>query len=260
MQIGFIGTGKISGAVIEAFCNGEMHDIEIFLSPRNSEKSMELAGRYPRVTRMSSNQEVLDASHIVFIALKPDVCREPIRLLDFRPDHTVISLIPYLGFDELSSLVAPAGHICRAIPLPTVVNHVCPVPVFRPNAEVSELLGRIGQPLVVKDEKQLHTIWTLTGLISPFYDLLAELSRWTTENGVEKSISDKYVADLFNSLSHAASVMESPDFSALSHHAATPGGMNERSGKEIAGKNAHKAYRDAADEIMKKFQSINPVT
>jgi len=256
MNIGFIGIGKISGALIDALCNSEGQDISILLSPRNMERSSMLEARYDHVTRMESNQEVLDNCELVFIALKPDVCREVIGSLDFRPDHTVISLIPYLGFSELTKLVEPAKDISRAIPLPTVVNHVCPVPVFNPMPVVTELLGRIGQLLVVKDEKQLHTIWTLTGLITPFYDLMAELSRWTTENGVEQDTADKYIADMFNSLSYAASVMEKPDFSALAHHAATPGGMNERAGKEIREASAHIAYCDAADRIMNNFKSV----
>jgi len=255
-NLGFIGTGKISGAVIEAFCSLGDSDISIRVSPRNREKSISLEKKYPGVVRMESNQEVVDRSEVIFIALKPAVCRDIIQPLKFRKEHTVISLVPYLGYSELSRLVDPAKDVCRAIPLPTVVNHICPVPLFRPPAIVTRLFEKIGQPLIIKEEAQLHAIWTLTGLISPFYDLLAELSAWASEKGVEKTIADKYVADMFNSLSYASSVMENPDFKSLSHHAATPGGMNERAGIEIADAEAHKAYRDAADRIFENFRGM----
>ncbi len=153
---------------------------------------------------------------MVFIALRPGICNETLARLVFRADQRVISLIPTLKYEELAALVAPAHKICRAIPLPTVVHHLCPIPVYKPDAMVLDLLRKIGQPLVIGEEKQLHAIWTLTGLITPFYDLMGELSSWSVKNGVDKEIADKYVADLFSSLAHAASISDRPDFESLS--------------------------------------------
>lgn len=253
MNIGFIGTGKISSAMVKAFCAVDQLEIRIQLSPRNKQVSEALARKFENVTRLSSNQDVIDNSTIVFIALRPNVYKEILADLVFRADQTVISLIPYLKYQELADLVGPAKNLSRAIPLPTVVNLVCPIPVFKPDGTLLELLGKIGQPLIIEDENQLHTIWTLTGLITPFYDLMAELSCWSNENGVDKKVADKYVADMFNSLAYAASISDKPDFESLSHHAATPGGMNEKTGIEIRKSGAHREYRRSADGLMEKF-------
>ncbi len=254
MNIGFIGTGKISSALVKAICSTDLPDIRIFLSPRNEQVSESLAKAYKNVSRLTANQDVIDSSELVFIALRPDCCKETLANLVFRANQRVISLIPYLKYEELAALVAPAHKICRAIPLPTIVNHLCPIPVYNPDNKVLELLQKIGQPLLIKEEKQLHTIWTLTGLITPFYDLLGELSSWSVNNGVEKEIADKYVADMFNSLAHAASISDRPDFESLSHHAATPGGLNEKAGIEIRKSGAHGEYILAADKLLKRFQ------
>jgi len=255
MNIGFIGTGKISRALVEALGVLQLKDIRIHLSPRNKGISEALAGKYEIVTRRSSNQDVIDNSEVLFIALRPNVCKEVLDELNFTSDHTVISLIPYLGYEELADLVEPANRLSRAIPLPTVVNHICPIPVYNPDEIVLEILDMIGQPLEIKDEKQLHTIWALTGLITPFYDLMGELSNWAVENDVKKHVADKYIADMFQSLSYAASISDRPDFKSLSHHAATPGGMNEKSGIEIREAGAHIVYRNSADGILEMFRN-----
>ena len=256
MKIGFIGTGKINSAVVEAICTSSLKNYSIKLSPRSRDKSTVLAKRFSSVKRMESNQLVLDNADIVFIALRPDVYEEIISELEFRNDHIVVSLIPYTRKDILLELVKPAKSVSRAIPLPTIINHKCPVPVFSPVEQVMKIFSAIGQPLVIDNEDQLHVLWVLTGLITPYYDLLSELSKWSVNNGVKKELADKYIADMFLSLSNAASVRSDINFSELSGHAATPGGMNERAGKEIGDSGAHKAYTEEAGRILEKFKTV----
>lgn len=254
MKIGFIGTGNISSAVIEAICRSKLKEFQIFVSPRNEKISNSLAAKYDEVTRCESNQDVITHADIIFIALKTDVYEAILNELSFREEQTIISLIPFSTHARLKELVYPTVTICRATPLPTVVNHICPIQVYKPNEDVLRILNSIGQVLEIETEKQLHTIWTLTGLISPYYDLMAEISDWAVRNSVEKSIADKYVADMFSSLALAASKSESPDFSAMSAHAATPGGLNEWTAKSIRDAGAHSAYTEAAEYILNRFE------
>ena len=254
MKLGFIGIGKIASAVVEGLCTSKANGLEIFLSPRNEKTSAYLAGKYPAVRRMDNNQEVLNKSDIVIIALRPAVAVDILKTLSFQSRHTVVSLIPLLKYAGLSPAVQPAGIICRAIPLPAVLEHNCPIPLFRAPEAVVDLFGLIGQPLPVADEEQLHAIWTLTGLITPFYDLLGELSAWTTSHGVDEKVANTYIADVFQSLSYLAQRAKQIDFAELSQHAATPNGMNEQAGKEIREKGAHAAWREAADRLLERFR------
>jgi pyrroline-5-carboxylate reductase len=260
MKLGFIGIGKIASAVVEGLCRSEAKGMEFFLSPRNEKVSTWLAdkhaavvGEHNTVRRMGSNQAVLDNSDIVVIALRPAVAVEVLRTLDFQPRHTVVSLIPLLRYDDLSAVVQPAGAICRAIPLPTVMELNCPIPLYRAPEAVVELFSLIGQTLPVADERQLHAIWTLTGLITPFYELLGELSAWTVGHGVEEGIANTYLADLFQSLSYMAQHAAPIDFAELAQHAATPNGMNEQAGREIKEKGAHVLWTAAAERLLERF-------
>jgi pyrroline-5-carboxylate reductase len=231
-----------------------MENMPIYLSPRNEENSKYLAQKYSNVRRLESNQEVLDQSGIIFIALRPAAAKEELSKLVFTEKHIVISLIPLLRYADLVRAVHPAGMVSRAIPLPSVRHHNCPIPIFHSNETVTQLFSQIGQPLLVPEEDQLHTIWTLTGLITPFYDLLNELSGWATTNGVKKEIANEYIANLFQSLSFEAQQAVPINFEELAGHAETPNGMNEQAGREIREKGAHAIYRIASDHLLERFK------
>jgi len=221
MKIGCIGVGKIVGAIVEGLCTSGTDAPEIFLSPRNAEKSAALATKYAAVSRLESNQAVLDHSDIVIIALRPAVAVEILGGLRFDRRHIIVSLIPLLKYAGLLRAVAPAGEVSLAIPLPTVMHHRCPIPLFRAGEAVVRLFSRIGQPLTVADEDQLHALWTLTGLITPFYEQLGALSEWATTHAVPGATADAYIADMFESLSYMAQQSAPIDFSLLAQHAAT---------------------------------------
>jgi pyrroline-5-carboxylate reductase len=254
MKVGFIGIGKIASAVIQGLCTSEAEGLEIYVSPRNEELSLSLAARYGAV-RLSNNQEVVDASEIVVIAVRPTVAKEVLGALRFRADQTVVSLVALLPYAPLRELTEPAAVACRAIPLPTVVQHNCPIPLYRADERVGRLFGYLGETLPVSDEAGLHALWTLTGLITPYYDLLGRLSEWTFAHGVERETANAYVADLFHSLSYLAQHSRSIDFGELAKHAATPGGINEQAGASIAAAGAHAAWAAAADQILPRFGS-----
>lgn len=194
MQIGFIGVGKITNAIVEGLCTSSIENARIFLSPRNEANARHLAEKYTQVQRLKDNQQVIDQSDIVFIAVRPAV------------------------------------------------------------AVVIQLFRHLGQPVQVTDEQQLHALWTLTGLITPFYDLLHELSSWSITNGVDAPTANQYIAGLFQALCFAAQQDSLINFKELARHAETPNGMNEQAGKEIREKGAHDAYRIASDNLLKRFE------
>jgi pyrroline-5-carboxylate reductase len=253
MKLGFIGIGKIAGAIVEGLATSVHKDAVIYLSPRNEEKSLGLAAKYSGVHRLATNQAVLDNSDIVILALRPAVAAEVLSGLRFSPQHTVISLIPLVNYADLTRLVSPAAEVSLAIPLPTVVRHQCPIPVFRASEKVIGLFRAIGQPLTVADEGQLHAIWTLTGLITPFYEQLGALSDWTVAHGVSRETANAYIANLFQSLSYMAQHSDPIDFGDLAQHAATPNGMNEQAGRELREKGVHEAYKLASDRLLERF-------
>ncbi len=253
MKLGFIGVGRIAYAVVKGLCTSNIENTTINLSPRNNIKSNNLAKAYSNVNRLTNNQSVLNDSDIIFISVPPNGVKEILNDLSFKETHIIISFIPFLTISKLAEAVKPASRICRAIPLPTVVNHNCPIPIFNSDKTISKIISYIGQPLLVENEKQLHTLWSLTGFIAPFYDLLKELSAWTIANGVNEIIANNYIVDMYHSLLLSTKKGNKIDFDELVKHATTPNGMNEQAVKEIKEVGAHEMYKIVADNLLKQF-------
>ena len=254
MKLGVVGVGEIATAVVQSLCTSGMTDLVINLSPRNERNSRELAGRFDQVHRLQSNQRVLDQSDVILLSVRPDDSKAVLRGLEFRPDHQVISLVTFLTLSQLADAVGPASTISRAVPLPAVVTHRCPIPICNANETVVRIFGHMGQPLPVEDESQLHVLWALTGLIAPFYELLGELSGWAADNGVQPATANQYVADLFGALSLMARKTRPLDFGELVKRATTPNGMNEQAGREIRQQRAHEIYRAAVERLLERLK------
>src|SRR5947209_8756253 len=93
MELGFIGTGAITTAIVRGLGAAFAADGRIHLSPRGAANAATLAGTFRHVDVASSNQDVLDRSDVVILAVRPQVATEVIEALRFRPDHHVISVI-----------------------------------------------------------------------------------------------------------------------------------------------------------------------
>jgi len=252
LQLGFIGTGNIASAVVEGFCTAGA-PCRILVSPRSEAKGRELAGRFPQVRRAGSNQEVLDRCDLVVLALRPGAAAEALPALRFRPAHTVLSLIAVIPRAELAGLVRPAGRVFKVLPLPYVARHLGLVPFHPADPGVAEVLRRLGEPLPVRDERELHLLWAITGLISPFYALMETVQGWAAAGGADPELGRRYTASMYASLASLAEHKPGAAFGELAREAATPGGLNELA-LELA--RAGSTYPDlvrSLDAILARF-------
>jgi pyrroline-5-carboxylate reductase len=92
MKLGFVGTGAITSAIVTGLGSGVAERHSIRLSPRNAGIAAALAHRFPGVSIASSNQDVLDNSEVVVLAIRPQIAEKIILELRFRPDHCAISI------------------------------------------------------------------------------------------------------------------------------------------------------------------------
>jgi pyrroline-5-carboxylate reductase len=252
IRLGCIGTGNIASAVVEGFCTSGT-PCQILVSPRNEQKSRSLAGRFAQVTRAGSNQEVLEHSDIVLLAVRPGVAPDLLESLRFRPEHTVLSFIPVIPLRVLAGLVRPARRVFKVLPLPYVAKRLGLVPFFPADAEVAERLRALGEPMPVRDERELHLLWAITGLISPFYAQMELIHAWCVAGGADPTASQRYTASMFASLAGLAESEGAAGFGALAHEAATPGGLNEMALRMTRAGSTYPDLRRALDAILERF-------
>jgi pyrroline-5-carboxylate reductase len=227
MKLGFIGTGEITAAMVAGLSSSGL-PLAIQLSPRNARIAADLAARFPIVTIASSNQEVLDSSEAVIIAVRPSIARGVLSELSFRADHHVISIVSGLPLQSVSELIKPATQVTRAVPLPSSAKRMSPTAIFPPDRSAEELFAAMGAVFPTATEREFDAICTATATIACFYTFIAEISTWLTRNGIPETTASNYIAQMFSGVLSAAVDGPIRNFKSLASSHATPGGINEQ--------------------------------
>jgi pyrroline-5-carboxylate reductase len=159
-SIGFIGGGRITKILLQAFSNKNVKFSTVVVADPNLEVTSKLKSGYPFIN--VENSSVAAAQDIVFISLHPPVIMDTLELLknDFRSDATVVSLAPKISIGKISSKLGQVKNISRLIPNATSYindgyNPVCFSPEFDKGekSSVMGLLTNLGHTFEVAEEK-----------------------------------------------------------------------------------------------------------
>ena len=211
MKLGFIGTGQISKAVINGILKSQIKYSKIFISKRNLKISAELSRKSKKILIIKNNQEIINKSDWVFLAVTPTVGNKILKDLNFKKKQTVISFISTIKMNELKKYIKVTSKIVRAIPLPPISLKKGPVPIFPPNNKVKLFFNQIGTTVEIKNEKSSLNFWATSSMMAPFYELLKTLSSWLISKGIKKNDAQKYITSLFVALSEDAIVNSKKD-------------------------------------------------
>ncbi|WP_329812802.1 pyrroline-5-carboxylate reductase family protein, partial [Streptomyces sp. GSL17-113] len=80
----------------------------------------ELSERCEGVQVCADNQEVVDRSELVIVAVRRQDHQEALAGLKVDDDKTVVSLMAGVAIDDLRRTLATGAPLVRAIPLPAV--------------------------------------------------------------------------------------------------------------------------------------------
>ena len=203
-RLGFIGVGTIAEALITGMCAAGEQRATFLLSPRNADIAKRLARRFSSVEVAADNQAVIDASDIIFLAVRPQVAADVLGALQFRRDQRIVSLIATFDVARLRKLVAPASTITRAAPLPTVARRLGPLTLYPPVPEIARLLEGLGQLVELQNESDLDAFWAVTGLMGSYFGWLDEIAAWLSRQNLEETQVRPFVAAMFEALAVTA--------------------------------------------------------
>tara|TARA_Y100000992_G_scaffold242815_1_gene173806 strand:- start:504 stop:1271 length:768 start_codon:yes stop_codon:yes gene_type:complete len=253
MRIGFLGTGKIASSVIVGICNSKINFKEILISPRNKKIALSLKKRFKKVTISKNNQELIDNSKWVFLAITPTVGRKIIKNLKFRSNQTVVSFISTITIPELKKMIKVKADIVRAIPLPPISLKKGPVPICPPNKRVRNFFNKIGSTVEIKNEKLSINFWSTSGMMASYYEILKVMSDWLVKKGIKRLDAQKYITTLFLALSEDAVVNSKKELKYLVKESQTPKGLNEQGLKEMSKKGVYKSVIKTLNSIYKRL-------
>jgi pyrroline-5-carboxylate reductase len=253
MQLGFIGTGEITSSIVTGLNSSGVTAHSIWLSPRNSAIANGLANRFHRVSVASCNQEVIDRSDTIVVAVRPSAARDVVSELHFRPNHQVISLVSALSLRSLSELVAPAVRIARAVPLPSTAKRLSPTAIYPPDPVASELFAAVGTAFPVERENEFDAICATTATIASYFAFNETIASWLEQQGVPASQARDYIARLFLGVTTGAVEASERSFKSLAASHATAGGINEQFLKHLVGHGLLARVSEGLDAVLHRI-------
>ena len=253
MNLGFIGTGKITSSVIEGICKSNLSYDKIIISSRNSKISKKLKKKFKKIVIEKDNQKILDLSSWVFLGVTPSVGNKIIQNLKFKPNQIIISFISTITLSQLKKKIKVKAKIIRAIPLPPISLKKGPVPIFPPNKKVKDFFNKIGTTVEIKNEKSSINFWSTSGIMASFYELLKVMTNWLVKKGVKKNNAQKYITSLFLALSEDAVVNSKKDLKYLVKESQTPKGLNEQAVKELKKAGFYKSLEKTLNSIHRRL-------
>jgi pyrroline-5-carboxylate reductase len=256
MRLGFIGTGVITSAIVTGLCILPKPMTSILVSSRNREKAEKLASTFSNVKVASSNQEILDNSDAVVLAILPQNREEILSPLQFVKNHTVINLLAGTTNTDIAPLVAPASRLIRSVPLPCASRNVGPIALFPDNDVAREIFESLGTVIAVEQESQLESLTIITALMAPYYALLENVVNWAVKEGVGQKQASDYTASMFSALSAMAVELPDGNIDSLIQESMTPGGLNELAMETITAKEGLNPWMFALRKVKEKIAGL----
>ena len=207
-SIGFIGGGRVTRILLQAFKNKNAQLSKIVVTDTNPDVSGNLKKSFPDI--QVDNTSVAASQNIVFISLHPPVVMDALELIkgSINSNTIVISLAPKITIAKISSKLTQTKNTARLIPNATSFinegyNPVCFSSDFSTSEKnrVLELLKLMGNTFEVSEEK-LESYAIMSAMLPTYFWFqwkeLAEIGQkiGLSEKESNDSINDTLIASL----------------------------------------------------------------
>ena len=254
MKLGFIGTGEITKAVVQGIIKSKIKFSKIYISRRNKKNSSNLRKLSRKISIILDNQEIINKSSWIFLAVTPKVGLKILKKLKFKKNQIIISFISTIKMSDLKKFTNTQSVLVRAIPLPPISIMKGPVPLYPKNKKVSNFFNKIGNSLEINNELSSLNFWATSSLMASYYELLNQTSNWLQNRGVNKKIAQKYVTSLYSALSEVAVIKSEKDLKILVKDSQTARGLNEQTLKYLKKSGYFNKFKNSLDKILKTLK------
>lgn len=194
-KIGFIGTGHMGQAVIQALVETKAIEASrIFATNRTPGKLKKVQELYG-VTPMNTSEELVEACDVIVLAIKPQDLTEALEPIasSFDARHTVISLAAGFTLKSLRKLLPNVRNIARAMPntpatiQKAVVGYCLADGADGIEEEVAELLAPLGFVVPAEEGESFAALTVACGSGTGFViELMLYWQEWLEEHGFDR--------------------------------------------------------------------------
>lgn len=253
MKLGFIGTGALTSAIVTGLKSVPGNSVSVFLSPRNEEIAAGLASRYFDVQVAADNQAVLDHCDTVMLAVRPQIARDVLSELRFRPDHHVVSLIATLSREDVAALIAPVTQVTKALPMPMIAHRQGPIIISPRDERISALFDKLGKVIEIEEPAEFDALSVVTATFATYFRYLDTIQTWLTEHGVANGKARDYIVTLYKALANAPEMLPDVDFMHLAQDYATRGGINEQILRELTDRGVFDIFAESMEGVHRRI-------
>jgi len=193
IKIGFIGCGKMAGAIIKGITSAGFASNKNILGAEINPDIAQVASEKLNITVITDNKALTINSNVIFIAVKPNYVTQVLEEIkeEITQDKLVVSIAAGVSISKIESII---GHnrIVRVMPnTPALVlegmSGVCKGN-FASEDDVKfvmELLSNIGKCIEIK-ESQIDIVTAISGSGPAFfYKVIEEIARAGEKLGLE---------------------------------------------------------------------------
>ena len=205
-KIGFIGFGNLAQSILKSLLNSDtVSPKQVSFTNRSDGKAAQIKSDYG-ISHFSGNDELIDESDIVIIAVKPQDFMEAIEpyVANFREDQIVISLAAGVSFTTLKSLITTSTRLVRVMTNTAASVSAGAVGFYHPrddealDATMDLLFNSIGEVYRLADEDEFaaFTVGVCSG-IGFVFEIMTYWSEWLEQYGIDKSTADQMIRNTF---------------------------------------------------------------
>lgn len=253
MNIGVLGIGVIGSAIVKGFCLNGDSEHQLYISPRGENTGLELAKQYPQVTRCQTNQEVLDRSDLVIIALLPQKGMEILTEVKFKKTHQVVNLMSDKKLDAIKAVIGETKSLIHMVPLSFISKREGPIAIYPEDESIIRIFEKMGHIVAVNEVEKIEAIAAITGLMTSYYRLMNDIVNWGTDHHLSRQEATDYTGRFFEALAKHGT---SEGLATLATEM-TRGGLNEMGLKAIESENGFKLWTTVLDPMLKKVKGTS---
>lgn len=253
-RVGIVGVGHLAGYLVEGLAR-ERPNLEVVLSPRNVDRSAQLATQYG-ASVAADNQAVCDVADVVLVTTRPAEVEGVCRPLGFRADQTVVSTAAGVPLSVLAPAVAPATAV-RAMPLTCSAIGRSPTLLLPDDPVARDFFELLGTVHSVDDDAQFTPASAIGAYYGWIYALMDDVIAWCVRAGVPASTARDLVLDTTRGAAEMGLAHPDRELSDLLDSLATPGGITRQGLETLRRTGSLEAWIEALDDVLQRLRGAS---
>ena len=194
-KIGFIGSGKMAGAIIKGLLKTGFTASENLLATKSNPDGLEEKSKELEIKIILDNKELVKVSDVIFLSVKPNQVLGVLEEIKpfVTPEKLIVSIAAGVNINKLETNLPENSKVIRVMPnTPALVGEGMSGMVGGSETGVNDiefvtdLLSTIGKCIVVDNENQLDIVTAISGSGPAFfYKIINEIARAGEKLGLD---------------------------------------------------------------------------